>query len=81
MKEVPEEYITVEPYTVEEEVREVVGYHTLYDLERGWYQDPIYRTVIKEVTKYREATKTRLVERPVVETETKLVSILGYLLK
>jgi len=46
-------------------------------------QRPItkYRTVTKEVTKYREVTKTRLVTRPVVETRTKRVSILRYLLR
>ena len=102
-KQVSEEYITVEPYTVEEEVRE--PYQSYYDhvvweeytepaiagtsfgelniLRPRIEQRPItkYRTVTKEVTKYREVTKTRLVTRPVVETRTKRVSILRYLLR
>ena len=40
-----------------------------------------FRAVTKEVTKYREVTKTRLVTRPVVETHTRRVSILRYLLR
>ena len=46
-------------------------------------QTPVtrWRTVTKEVTKYREVTKTQLVTRPVVETRTKRVSILRYLLR
>ena len=48
-----------------------------------WVTIPItrYRTVYKEVTKYREVTKTHWVSRPVVETRTKRVSILRYLLR
>ena len=80
-KQVSEEYTTVEPYTVQEEVREVVGGRNLYSLERGHYWEPIYRTVLKDVIKYREVTKTRLVYRPVVQTRTKRVSILRYLLR
>jgi len=102
-KQVSEEYTTVEPYTVLEEVRE--PYQSYYDhvvweehtepaipgtsfgelniLRPRIEQRPItkYRTVTKEVTKYREVTKTRLVTRPVVETRTKRVSILRYLLR
>jgi hypothetical protein len=92
-KEVPETYTTIEPYTVQEEVREPYttyiyewqesrypGY-TLYSKGR-WITIPVtqYRTVYKDVTKYREVTKTRLVSRPVVETRTKRASILRYLL-
>ncbi len=77
---VREEYTTVEPYTVLEEVKELVGgrYYSSLEVRNEWV--PQYEIVIKEVTKYREVTKTRWVERPVVETHTKQVSILRYLL-
>ena len=80
-KLVREEYTTVEPYTVQEEVKELVGGYNSYSLEQGYHWVPIYKTVTKEVTKYREVTKTRLVERPVVETQTRRVSIHSYLLR
>lgn len=106
-KQVEEEYTTIEPYTVLEEVREpyqsyigklVEEPYETWDSSRrelgtygGWVTKfrtvqksmPVtrYRTVTKEVTKYREVTKTRLVTRPVVETRTKRVSILRYLLR
>lgn len=79
-KQVEEEYVTVEPYTVQEEVTEPY----LYIREGPASPDSWvtkWRTVTKEVTKYREVTKTRLVTRPVVETRTKRVSILRYLLR
>ena len=87
-KQVSEEYTTVEPYTVQEEVKE--PYEVPYDVvtwgdtgypkvERRTVTN--YRTVIKDVTKYREVTKTRLVYHPVVETRTKRVSLLRYLLR
>lgn len=79
-RQVSEEYTTVEPYTVLEEVQELEGGYYMYSLETRWKWYPKYRTVTREVTKYREVTKTRLVERPVVETQTKQVSILRYLL-
>ena len=84
-KQVSEEYTTVEPYTVQEEVEEmgrtlvVAPGATIKDPRYMWIPAP--RTVTKEVTKYREVTKTQLVYRPVVETRTKRVSILRYLLK
>ena len=101
-KQVEEEYTTVEPYTVQEEVKEPYQLDTYLRFEEpyetweggiggGWVTKfrtvtktvPVtrYRTVTKEVTKYREVTKTRLVTRPVVETRTKRVSILRYLLR
>ena len=84
-KQVSEEYTTVEPYTVQEEVEEM-GRTLVPNVGRTWLEPtykwiPVPRTVTKEVTKYREVTKTRLVYRPVVETRTKRVSILRYLLK
>lgn len=84
-KQVSEEYTTVEPYTVQEEVEEMG--RTLVPNPGATWKDPSHmwipvpRTVTKEVTKYREVTKTRLVYRPVVETRTKRVSILRYLLR
>ena len=87
-KQVEEEYVTVEPYTVQEEVREpytaivpILG--DSFSLGDYSNQQTIIKwtTVTKEVTKYREVTKTRLVTRPVVETRTKRVSILRYLLR
>ena len=81
-KQFSEEYTTLEPYTVQEEVREP---YTIYSIDKtSPYPDSgvtKWRTVTKEVTKYREVTKTRLVTRPVVETRTKRVSILRYLLR
>lgn len=65
-KQVEEEYTTIEPYKVTEPS----------GLPATWQTSP-YRLV----TKYREVTKTRLVDRPVVETRTKPVSILRYLLR
>jgi len=92
-KQVKEEYTTVEPYIVQEEVKE--PYEELTPGRVYWQREGLsghfvtesprwetkYRTVIKDVTKYREVTKTRLVTRPVVETRTKRVSILRYLLR
>ncbi|MFH1924944.1 MAG: hypothetical protein ABIK32_00420 [Chloroflexota bacterium] len=81
-KQVEEEYVTVEPYTVQEEVREP---YTIYTIDKtSPYPDSgvtKWRTVTKDLNKYREVTKTRLVTRPVVETRTKRVSILRYLLR
>lgn len=93
-KEVPEVYTTIEPYTVQKEVKEP---YTTYiyqwedarypgstlDSKGRWLTIPItkYKTVIKNVTEYREVTKTRLVYSLVVETRTKRVSILRYLLR
>lgn len=84
-KQVEEEYTTVEPYTVQEEVEEM-GRTLVPNVGRTWIEPtykwiPVPRTVTKEVTKYREVTKTRLVTRPVAETRTKRVSILRYLLR
>ena len=87
-KQIEEEYTTVEPYTVQEEVEE--PYTAIVPLHGDSYILGDYsnrktiikwRTVTKDVTKYREVTKTRLVTRPVVETRTKRVSILRYLLR
>ncbi len=79
-KQVEEEYVTVEPYTVQEEVTEPYLYIREGPLSPdSWVTR--WRTITKEVTKYREVTKTRLVTRPVVETRTKRVSILRYLLR
>ncbi len=90
MKQVAEEYTTVEPYIVEKEVEKP---YTEYKTKYLWpgrdipssesiqeYKVPVvrYSTDIEEVTEYREVTKTRLVERPVIETKTKRVSILRY---
>ena len=84
-KQVSEEYTTVEPYTVQEEVEEM-GRTLVPRANPSWTEStytwiPVPRTVTKEVTKYREVTKTRMVERPFVETRTKRVSILRYLLR
>lgn len=84
-KQVEEEYTTVEPYTVLEEVEEM-GRTLVPRANPSWTEStytwiPVPRTVTKEVTKYREITKTRLVYRPVLETRTKRVSILRYLLR
>lgn len=107
-KQVSEEYTTVEPYTVQEQVREPYQSYSFFSVQepyQTWSWDthstdnpyggyvtkfryveksiPVtkYRTITKDVTKYREVTKIRLVTRPVVETRTKRVSILRYLLK
>ncbi len=86
-KQVSEEYTTVEPYTVQEEVREPYTASVPSIIEEDYKGPPEtmsvtrWRTVTKEVTKYRGVTKTRLVTRPVVETRTKRVSILRYLLR
>jgi len=74
-KQFSEEYTTLEPYVVQERV--VNPYYQAF----GNPTPDQSRTVIKEVTKYREVIKTRLVTRPVVETRTKRVSILRYLLR
>ena len=74
-KQFSEEYTTLEPYIVLERV--VNPYYQAY----GNPTPDQTRTDTKEVTKYREVTKTRLVTRPVVETRTKRVSILRYLLR
>ena len=90
-KQVEEEYTTVEPYTVLEEVKEPYSdWISRVNMPASWEggSDSItthsiirYRTVTKEVTKCREVTKTRMVERPFIETRTKRVSILRYLLR
>ncbi len=94
-KQVSEEYTTVEPYTVQEQVREPYQTWDPFRKDLGRYGGYVtefrtveksipvtqYRTVTKDVTKYREVTKTRLVTRPVVETRTKRVSVLRYLLR
>ena len=84
-KQVSEEYTTVEPYIVLEEVEEMgralVETTKPYPGGTTYTWMPVPRTVTKEVTTYREVTKTRLVTRPVVETLTKRVSILRYLLR
>lgn len=54
---------------------------SLYDTKIKTVPVTRYSTVTSNVTKYREVTKTRLVERPVVETRTKRVSALRYLLR
>ena len=81
-KQVEEEYVAVEPYTVQEKVREP---YTVYTIDKtSPYPDSgttKWRTVTKDVTEYREVTKTRLVTRPAVETRTKRVSMLRYLLR
>ena len=79
-KQVEEEYVTVEPYTVKEEVQ-TFDYEPRAVLDEGWKTILAPRTLIREVTKYREVTKTRFIYRPVVETRTKRVSILRYLLR
>ena len=104
-KQVSEQYTTLEPYTVQEKVREPYQSESYVTVEEP-YEDPWffptrekttadtlwrtvyksipvtrYRIVSKDVTKYREVTKTRLVTRPVVETQKKRVSILRYLLR
>jgi hypothetical protein len=76
-KQVSEEYITVEPYIVQEKVTEPY----FVSVDPGRYPVPLFRTVTKDITYYREVTKTRMVTRPVVETQTKRVSLLRYLLK
>lgn len=84
-KQVSEEYTTLEPYTVQERVTEQYG--SYYDIAKdklSWaptLATPLLRTVTKDVTKYREVLKTRLVTRPVVETRIRRVSILRYLLR
>lgn len=79
-KQVTEEYTTIEPYIVQEKVTEPYLYIRDGVLGPNSYETRL-RTVTVNVTKYREVTKTRLVTRPVVETQTKRVSILRYLLK
>jgi len=87
-KQVSEEYMTIEPYIVQEEVREpytaivdeVIWGDSMYP-EIKQRRVTKYKTILKDVTKYREVTKTRLVTRPVVETRTRRVSILRYLLR
>ena len=93
-KQISEEYTIVEHYTVQEEVQEpYTDWIERIRMPAGpaaWEGPSViretvpiirYRTVTKEVTKYREVTKTRLVTRPFVETQTKRVSILRYLLR
>jgi hypothetical protein len=91
-KQVTEEYTTVEPYIVQEAVDEPYAVqlpsqpYWQGDIGGHWVTPPPrlatgYRTITKDVTKYREVTKTRLVSRPVVETQTKRVSLLRYLLR
>jgi hypothetical protein len=94
LEEVKEPYITYESYPHWQESewysnwKESVHYPGEWapNLPSGnwvWESRPVtrYRTVTKEVTKYREVTKTRLASRPVVETQTRRVSILRYLLR
>lgn len=76
-KQVTEEYTTIEPYTVQEEITET----DFVSVDPKRYPVPLYRRVTKDITHYREVTKTRLVYRPVVETQTKRVSLLRYLLR
>ena len=84
-KQFSEEYTTLEPYTVLESMREPYTDYSRRENESSYaLPNPgvtRWRTVNREVTKYREVTKTRLVTRPVVETRTKRVSILRYLLR
>jgi hypothetical protein len=87
-KQVSEEYTTVEPYVVQEEVTEpyFVDYDHVIWGESGYptvehRTATLYRRVTKDITHYREVTKTRLVYRPIVETRTKRVSLLRYLLR
>ena len=84
-KQVTEEYTTVEPYNVLESIREPYTDYSPRENERAYaLPNPgvtMWRTVTRNVTKYRDVTKTRLVTRPVAETQTKRVSILRYLLK
>jgi hypothetical protein len=82
-KLVPEVYATIEPYTVREEVR--VPYETCVwqkDYEGRQICIPItkYKTSYEYVTKYRQVTKRGTFYRSVVETRTRRVSILRYLL-
>ena len=78
-KQVEEEYTTIEPYIVLEEVEE--PYMAYPSLESGLTKKTVQlRTVTKEITKYREVTKIRLITQPIVETRTKRVSTLRYLL-
>ncbi len=97
-KQVSEEYTTIEPYIVQEEIKEPYGsvgenvywkegsvdkfgnYVQGHFVTEQRYATRV-RTVTKDVTKYREVTKTRLVYRPVIETQTRRVSILRYLLR
>jgi hypothetical protein len=103
---VEEEYITLEPYTVQKEVQEpYTSYETRSRLEytedymmwkatgNGMPSSPStysvaetipitkYRTVVKEVTEYREVTKKHMVLRPVVVTQTERASVLSYLMR
>jgi len=95
---VEEDYITLEPYTTQEEVQEpykgVTDYTTWvegYTDKFGHYIPGHYvteqryetkiRTVTNDVTQYKEVLKTRMVSRPVVVTQTELVSVLNYLLR
>lgn len=89
-KQGSEEYTTLEPYTVQEQVQE--PYTTqgppvlVWPIEglpytKSGMPEIHYRTAYRDVTKYREVTKTRLVTRPFVETRTKRVSLLRYLLR
>lgn len=83
-KEVTETYTAIEPYTVREEVKvpyEVCMWQRDYKGRQICIPITEYKTSYKDVTKYREVTKTRLVSRPVVETWTRRVSILRYLLR
>ncbi len=78
----------LEPYTVLEEVQE--PYQSVYEYydESGaddWSKIFYPERKTMPITRYRtvteEVTKTRLVTRPVAETQTKRVSILRYLLR
>ena len=61
--------------------RETTTPATLWHTVRKSVPVTRYRIVSKDVTKYREVTKTHVVKRPVVETRTKRVSVLRYLLR
>ncbi len=78
-------YSVQEPYKTWDSSRKELGTYGGYVTEFRTVVKSIpvtqYRTVTKDVTKYREVTKTRLVTRPVVETRTKRVSVLRYLLR
>ena len=87
-KQITEEYTTIEPYIVQEKVQEpylvdvpIIGDAYILGDRTNVRTTMKWRTVTVNLTKYRDVTKTRLVTRPVVETQTKRVSILRYLLK
>ena len=68
----------LEPYTVSEEV-EGMGRQLVPDFSATLTDQLTWVPVPRMVTK--EVTKTRLVTRPIAETQTKRVSSLRYLLR